>query len=188
MLSNKELAEKLQIRPAKTVTQKTIKDKIASRQFIQPEGTTSTICLLTMSNGYVVIGKSACASPKNFDKAMGEKIAYDDAFQQIWALEGYLLREELSKQEEFAETSYQENFDPSLYDQVISLVEHAKQHGSGLFVTSYSKGELRGIGGNATPDEVATMIDAMIEQTGSRQNLAMKSLNRIIGHLEKSAA
>jgi hypothetical protein len=59
-------------------------------------GTTVTVCALTLQNGYVVIGKSAAASADNFDEGIGRRIARDDARNQIWALEGYLLREKLS--------------------------------------------------------------------------------------------
>ncbi len=53
--------------------------------------TTTTICALTLKSGYVVVGKSACVEPSNFDADMGRKIAFDDARNQIWALEGYRL-------------------------------------------------------------------------------------------------
>ena len=46
--------------------------------------------------GYQVIGESACASPENFDAAMGRRIARDKARNNIWALEGYLLRSKLA--------------------------------------------------------------------------------------------
>lgn len=59
-------------------------------------GTTVTICLLTLKNGYTVTGESACASPENFDEEIGCKIARDNARNKIWALEGYLLKEKLS--------------------------------------------------------------------------------------------
>lgn len=55
-----------------------------------------TICVLVLKNGFTVVGKSACASPENFDEALGRKIARDDARNQIWALEGYKLRSALS--------------------------------------------------------------------------------------------
>lgn len=55
-----------------------------------------TLCVLVMRNGFTVVGKSACASPENFDAELGRKIARQDAFNQIWPLEGYLLRERLS--------------------------------------------------------------------------------------------
>lgn len=55
-----------------------------------------TICILVMHNGFVVIGKSAPASPENFDAEKGQRFAYEDAVKQLWPLEGYALRERLS--------------------------------------------------------------------------------------------
>lgn len=43
-------------------------------------------------------GESACASPENFDAEIGKKIAYDNAREKIWLLEGYLLKEKLNHQ------------------------------------------------------------------------------------------
>ena len=56
-----------------------------------------TFCVLVMRNGFTVVGKSACASPENFDAELGRKIARQDAINQIWPLEGYRLRSELAK-------------------------------------------------------------------------------------------
>lgn len=55
-----------------------------------------TICLLVMRNGFTIIGKSAPASPENFDEEKGRRFAYEDAIKQLWPLEGYALRERLS--------------------------------------------------------------------------------------------
>jgi len=55
-----------------------------------------TICILVMRNGFTVIGKSAPASPENFDSEKGKRFAYEDAIKQLWPLEGYALRERLS--------------------------------------------------------------------------------------------
>lgn len=55
-----------------------------------------TICILVMQNGFTVIGKSAPASPENFDPEKGKLFAYEDAIKQLWPLEGYALRERLS--------------------------------------------------------------------------------------------
>jgi hypothetical protein len=60
-------------------------------------GTTLTVCALTLNNGFIVTGESAAASPENFDEQIGRKIARSNAREKIWALEGYLLREKLSK-------------------------------------------------------------------------------------------
>lgn len=58
-------------------------------------GTCVTICLLTLVNGFNVTGESACASPANFDEKIGQDIAFENARQKVWQLEGYLLKERL---------------------------------------------------------------------------------------------
>lgn len=72
-----------------------IDDVMVSRQFHVFPGTTTTVCCLTLENGYTVIGSGAAVSAENFDKEIGRKIAFDDARDKIWQLEGYLLREKL---------------------------------------------------------------------------------------------
>lgn len=54
-----------------------------------------TVCCLTLQNGFTVTGESACASPENFDADIGRKIAFGNARNKIWALEGYLLKQRL---------------------------------------------------------------------------------------------
>ena len=58
-----------------------------------------TICVLTLRNGYTIVGTSACASPENFDATIGRKIARQNATQQIWPLLGYVLRSVLNAQQ-----------------------------------------------------------------------------------------
>ena len=57
-----------------------------------------TVCVVTMKNGFILIGKSAPADPENFNLELGRKFAYEDAVRQIWPLEAYLLRSKLSAQ------------------------------------------------------------------------------------------
>jgi hypothetical protein len=71
--------------------------KVADEQFINPNIIRHmTICVLVMDNGFAVVGKSAPADAGNFDEALGQKFAREDAIRQLWALEGYALRERLS--------------------------------------------------------------------------------------------
>lgn len=84
---------------APRLTPALIDEAIASEQYHVFPGTTLTVCALTLRNGYIVTGESAAASPSNFDKDIGRKIARDNARNKIWALEGYLLRERLSNSE-----------------------------------------------------------------------------------------
>jgi len=56
---------------------------------------TLTVCVLTLKNGFNVLGESACASPENFNAELGMKIAKDNAKEKIWVLEGYLLKDKI---------------------------------------------------------------------------------------------
>lgn len=70
-----------------------IDEQIRAVAFHVFSGTTTTVCLLTLRNGFGVIGESACVSAENFDEALGQKIAFNNARDKIWLLEGYLLRD-----------------------------------------------------------------------------------------------
>lgn len=59
-----------------------------------------SICIIVMRNGFMVIGKSAPASPLNYNPELGKRFSYEDAIRQLWPLEGYALRETLYKWEE----------------------------------------------------------------------------------------
>lgn len=55
-----------------------------------------SICLLVMKNGFVVIGKSAPASPENFNAELGKQYAYEDAVRELWPMMGFALRDRLA--------------------------------------------------------------------------------------------
>lgn len=55
-----------------------------------------TIYFITMRNGFVVVGKSAPASPENFDAEKGRTFAREDAIRQLWPLMGFSLRDKLA--------------------------------------------------------------------------------------------
>lgn len=59
-----------------------------------------TFCVLVLDNGFTVHGVSACASPENFDREIGQSIARKNAFDQIWPLMGYELKTRLHHQEQ----------------------------------------------------------------------------------------
>lgn len=71
-----------------------------------------TICLLVLQNGFTIIGKSAPASPENFDPVLGGKLAYEDAVRQCWPLMGYALRDQLFHMEQGAGERAVANLDP----------------------------------------------------------------------------
>ena len=59
-----------------------------------PNGRT-IVCQLTLKNGFTVEGTSSCVSIENFNQEVGNGIARDNARNQIWLLEGYLLKQRL---------------------------------------------------------------------------------------------
>lgn len=81
------------------LTKEFLLSRIADASYVHHEGTTLTHCLLTMKNGIVVDGKSACLNPADFDTEMGRKIAYDNAFAKLWELEGYARASEHEQDE-----------------------------------------------------------------------------------------
>lgn len=86
------------------VTEQSIKDKIAKASYISHalgSGGVLTICVLEMSNGFAVHGVSAAADPRNHDAEIGNRYAYENAFKQLWQLEGYLLREKIDMEGRF---------------------------------------------------------------------------------------
>ena len=78
---------------APKVTPQMVDGSIVIKRFHHFEGTTVTVCLLTLYNGFTVVGQSACAEPANFNPELGQRLAEDDARDKIWAFLGFQLCE-----------------------------------------------------------------------------------------------
>jgi hypothetical protein len=83
---------------APRVTLDSMEAKIVSEEYVVLDNVL-TICILKMKNGFFVVGESAPASPANFDPELGKKFSYENAIRQLWKLEGYSLRDQLSQPE-----------------------------------------------------------------------------------------
>lgn len=78
-------------------------DSLMSRvvyRYDQPEGTTSTLAHAFLDGEFLLAsGHSACVSRENFNAALGQKMARDEAEakarDKLWELEGYALRTKL---------------------------------------------------------------------------------------------
>lgn len=70
------------------ITPDFLTSQIVAVDYFNPKPTL-TLCVLTMSNGLYVVGKSAVLDPKRFDAEIGRDVAYKNAFEQLWQLEGY---------------------------------------------------------------------------------------------------
>jgi len=52
-----------------------------------------------LKSGFTILGRAACVDPANFVLETGRKYAREDAENQLWKLEGYLLQNKLHEQE-----------------------------------------------------------------------------------------
>lgn len=80
------------------ITPDMVDSMIVSVQYHVFAGTTATVCCLTLTNGFTLIGHSSCISPENFNEEVGRKIAFDRARSQIMPLEAYLLNAKIKGQ------------------------------------------------------------------------------------------
>lgn len=71
------------------LTREELEGLIDRIEYFTVANTTTTMCALILKSGFVVVGKSACINPSDFDTQLGEQIAREDALAQLWELEGY---------------------------------------------------------------------------------------------------
>ena len=93
MIDETKLDAMLSASPAPRVTPKRLDEVISKSTFYTHD--LLTLCVLDLANGFTVTGESACVSLANYNQQIGEKIAFDNARNKIWALEGYALKQRL---------------------------------------------------------------------------------------------
>lgn len=102
-----------------TVTPEQLKEHIKGCTYtVLPNGVT-TVCQLTLKNGYSVEGYSACAAPENFNKQLGEQYSREMAERNVWPLLGYALKAELHLVEQASKLDMEDEIfnygDPKTY-------------------------------------------------------------------------
>lgn len=81
---------------APRVTPEDVAAAMVSETFtVLPNGRT-TVCQLTLDNGFTVEGMSSAVCIENFDAELGRKISRNKAVEKIWPLLGFRLRDKLS--------------------------------------------------------------------------------------------
>lgn len=105
------------------VTREHLGMRIAAADYVvMPDGRT-TVCQLTMQNGFTVRGESSCVSVENFNKELGEKYAYEKAFDAAWAFEGYLLAELRHREARGDENRHREEQEKARRDVLLALMD-----------------------------------------------------------------
>jgi hypothetical protein len=80
-------------KPGEKVTKAAIESRIRDVTYLRLNETV-TLCSITLDNGYSVRGESACVDPANYDREIGEGLAYGNALNKLWPLFGFLLAED----------------------------------------------------------------------------------------------
>ncbi|MCG7945844.1 MAG: Gp49 family protein [Candidatus Thiodiazotropha taylori] len=96
-MTDEQLEKAIEDQPHEKVTKEGIDARIADVSYTVLQDSTVTICNIVLDNGFSVRGESACVDPRNFNMQVGREIAYRDAFNKLWQLEGYLLVERIYK-------------------------------------------------------------------------------------------
>ena len=81
------------------ITKKFLESEIDKVEYLRPVGTL-IICDITTKDGFTFTGESACVGPTNFNQEIGEKIAYDNAFEKMWMPYGFWLHKALEEHEQ----------------------------------------------------------------------------------------
>lgn len=71
-----------------------IESLIASK-VISTIGKKTTLCLLTLHNGFEVVGTASCVSVESYSEEIGARFAYQRALDKVWEVEGYTLQNKL---------------------------------------------------------------------------------------------
>jgi hypothetical protein len=83
------------MKSAPSVSQADVNDAVVSATYtVLPNGRT-TICQLTLYNGFTVEGTSACVSIENFDAELGKLMAHSNAIEKVWPLLGFRLADQI---------------------------------------------------------------------------------------------
>ena len=111
-------------------------DKVEYNRF----GETNTHCTITTKSGFTFTGESACVDPNNFDQKIGEKFAYEQAFEKMWMPYGFWLHKALAEFDNLPTNTAQEEFLQSeksvLGGSVLPIVQdedeesQAREHGA----------------------------------------------------------
>ncbi|UZA56239.1 Gp49 family protein [Moraxella bovis] len=78
----------------KSITKEFLESEIVNVQYTRLTGTL-THCAITVKSGFTFTGESACVDEASFNQELGEKYAYEQAFEKMWLPYGFWLKQKL---------------------------------------------------------------------------------------------
>lgn len=76
----------------KSITKEFLESEIVNVKYTRLTGTL-THCAITVKSGFTFTGESACVDEASFNKELGEKYAFEQAFEKMWLPYGFWLKQ-----------------------------------------------------------------------------------------------
>ncbi|WP_223251318.1 Gp49 family protein [Pasteurella multocida] len=141
---------------------------------------TLTVCVLTLRNGFTVTGESACVDPASYNQEIGENIAYENAFEKLWQLEGYMLKTKLYDEKSAHYPEDIKNQTPFNFGYALNLLKKGKKvsragwNGKGMFLFIVKGGAItqavaEHYGNSERPETNLPVLDAIYMKTADNK-------------------
>ena len=95
--------------PERKLTKEFLESEIKEVQYQRLSGTI-THCTIVTKSGFTLTGESACVDPNNYNKELGEKYAYENAFEKMWMPYGFWLHKALAEYDNLPTNTAQEEW------------------------------------------------------------------------------
>lgn len=74
------------------LTEEFLENEIKHISYTRLTGTL-THCAITVKNGFVFTGESACVDESDYEREIGKKVAFSNAFEKMWMPYGFYLKQ-----------------------------------------------------------------------------------------------
>lgn len=64
---------------------------VEREKYLHVEGTTTSVCIITLKGGFCAVGKSACVDRAEFNAELGAKLAREDAMREAIEAVAFLM-------------------------------------------------------------------------------------------------
>ena len=119
--------------PERKLTKEFLEGEIGNVEYVRI-GEKTTHCTITTKSGFTFTGESACVDPNNFDRELGEKFSYEQAFEKMWMPYGFWLHKALAEYDqrmnddgEPKETAVQATWQDRVCEEIGELVDRKEK-------------------------------------------------------------
>ncbi|MDG6894567.1 Gp49 family protein [Volucribacter amazonae] len=82
------------------LTREFLEEQITKVEYQHLPDSTTVLCIIWLKSGFVVTGESACIEPAVFCWGTGGQIAYEKAFDKLWELFGFYVKQKAFEEQQ----------------------------------------------------------------------------------------